>query len=444
MESKLQGLIDRLEQVVQRAEATQGGSGPVAGKPQASGPVNPMIQFWVSDVISKVKPFKEATAALNVAQVSTAAEQYITLLHGQTALFATMAKHQKPSNLQGFVTKNVEIAQALQKVKQKDFKSPPNHMQAFIDAVSMFDFIFHTDVETLKEVIVDQAGAIDFWGNKILKLEKDLETKWYNSFKDLNQAIKAFILSNMREIINWKGKESADSAGAYFDSIHEACMRGELPAGGAGGAQASSATPAPPQAVAKPPSSSGLAAVYMDQVLSKMKPFLDATEALKIAQVSTGVAQIKELFEENYLILQLQAQHKKPADLMPLIAKRNAHAEACGKVKQKDMKAPQHHMALICDAMNIFGSSMLGNDEDSKEFYKETHNALPFPGNKILKMDKELDTKWVNAFLDICKAHFTFVLANLQAQSEWKGSTEVNLVEALAKGSVASAPAQQV
>lgn len=114
-----------------------------------------MITMWVSDVVSKVKPFKEASAALNVAQVNVAADQYISLVHGQTALFATMAKHQKPQNLQTFATKSIEISQALQKVKQKDFKSPPNHMQAFIDAVSMFDYIFHTETETLKEVIID-------------------------------------------------------------------------------------------------------------------------------------------------------------------------------------------------------------------------------------------------------------------------------------------------
>jgi len=150
-----------------------------------------------------------------------------------------------------------------------------------------------------------------------------------------------------------------------------------------------------------------------------------------------------ELFEEQSLIFDLQAKHKKPADLMPLLAKRNAHAEAAGKVKQKDLKAPPHHMAVICDAMGIFGNALLGNDDDSKEFYKETCGAVQFPANKILKLDKEPDTKWVNSITGICKAHFDFVMGNFAAQLEWKGSADVNLADALSKG-VQSAPAQQV
>jgi len=88
-------------------------------------------------------------------------------------------------------------------------------------------------------------------------LEKDLDTKWYNSFKELNNAIKSFVLMHMKNIISWSGKESADSAEEYYMSIIESCMKGEVPASGAGGAPASN-TPAPAQA-AKPAGAGGLA-----------------------------------------------------------------------------------------------------------------------------------------------------------------------------------------
>lgn len=94
---------------------------------------------------------------------------------------------------------------------------------------------------------------------------------------------------------------------------------------------------------------------------------------------------------------------------MQLVKKKAEYAEDTQRVKAKDMKAPPHHMGLISDSIQLFCPQLLTNDEDSKEFFKEMHGALPFPGNKILMMDKEKDTKWVNAFLDFCKTHYTFV-----------------------------------
>jgi hypothetical protein len=39
-----------------------------------------------------------------------------------------MAKFSKPANVAFVSAKTAEISADLQKVKQKDFKSPPNHM----------------------------------------------------------------------------------------------------------------------------------------------------------------------------------------------------------------------------------------------------------------------------------------------------------------------------
>jgi len=50
----------------------------------------------------------------------------------------------------------------------------------------MFDYAHYEDKEALKETIKEMCGQIDFYGNKVLKLEKDLDTKWYNSFREVN------------------------------------------------------------------------------------------------------------------------------------------------------------------------------------------------------------------------------------------------------------------
>jgi len=64
MDQKLQSLIDRLEKVVERAEASAG-SAPVTTVASA-GPVAATVKAWQKDVMSKVQSFKDATAALNI------------------------------------------------------------------------------------------------------------------------------------------------------------------------------------------------------------------------------------------------------------------------------------------------------------------------------------------------------------------------------------------
>jgi len=64
MDQKLQSLIDRLEKVVERAEASAG-SAPVTAAASA-GPVAATVKAWQKDVMSKVQSFKDATAALNI------------------------------------------------------------------------------------------------------------------------------------------------------------------------------------------------------------------------------------------------------------------------------------------------------------------------------------------------------------------------------------------
>lgn len=98
-------------------------------------------------------------------------------------------------------------------------------MQTVIDGMQMFVYPFFQG-DALKESMKDFFEQISFYGNKVLKLDKDLDTKWFNAFKDLNAAILSFILMKLSTISTWSGKEESSSAQAYFESIADSAMSG--------------------------------------------------------------------------------------------------------------------------------------------------------------------------------------------------------------------------
>lgn len=65
MDTKLASLIDRLEQVVQRAESASGASGQAPAQAGLAGSGSPLVKAWVSDVVSKTKALIDSSAALN-------------------------------------------------------------------------------------------------------------------------------------------------------------------------------------------------------------------------------------------------------------------------------------------------------------------------------------------------------------------------------------------
>jgi hypothetical protein len=105
------------------------------------------------------------------------------------------------------------------------------------------------------------------------------------------------------------------------------------------------------------------------------------------------------------------------------------------------MKAPVTHIGLLLDSFNLFGAGLITNDETGKEYLKEIYDSLPFLSNKILKLEKENDTKWAEALMAICKAHHSFIQKNFDAVHAWTG-TQAGLEQALAAGiaAVVSAP----
>lgn len=97
MDQKLSALIDRLEKVVERQEAANGSASGTAGPSVSAGPVAAIVKDWQKEVISKVQSFKDATAALNIAQVTVASDLFVELVHLQSAVLTTMSKFQKPA-----------------------------------------------------------------------------------------------------------------------------------------------------------------------------------------------------------------------------------------------------------------------------------------------------------------------------------------------------------
>lgn len=69
--------------------------------------------------------------------------------------------------------------------------------------------------------------------------------------------------------------------------------------------------------------------------------------------------------------------------------------------------------------------SLNGGDE-LKDFLKEMYDAIFFYGNKVLKLDKELDTKWFEAYKDLCEAQFNFVVSRKDTITKWTGTEDAS------------------
>jgi len=95
-------------------------------------------------VVSFVKPFKDATAALNIAQVTKASDMYVALINEQVSILTLMSQFKKPTFSKkdlGFLgTLQAETFKQIDEVKRKDFKAPPNHLQTLIDGIAIMSW----------------------------------------------------------------------------------------------------------------------------------------------------------------------------------------------------------------------------------------------------------------------------------------------------------------
>lgn len=110
-------------------------------------------------------------------------------------------------------------------------KSPPKHMQTMIDSLDMFNYICMDDKEALDESIKSFCDQIDFYGNQVLKMDKDLDSKWINAHKEVNKAIKSFVLMNIDKLCKWPGTKDSEGSVDHFNSLAEQALKGPLSSG---------------------------------------------------------------------------------------------------------------------------------------------------------------------------------------------------------------------
>ena len=70
-------------------------------------------------------------------------------------------------------------------VKQKDFKSPPNHMQTLIDGASVLNWVFLNGAGQDKEWAEEIINQVGFYGNKVRNLDREKDSAWYEAYLDL-------------------------------------------------------------------------------------------------------------------------------------------------------------------------------------------------------------------------------------------------------------------
>lgn len=219
------------------------------------------------------------------------------------------------------------------------------------------------------------------------------------AYKDLLFGIRDFVNNNVDYVSEWRGTQDASGAQAWFEANFEAAMRGEeTSAGGspqAAPAKAASASSAP---------AGGLAAAYNKEVVALLAPLGDLTKALGSEPLTKCVDNFCLIVNWIPKVLAMQQNFKKPADIKPLFEKYKALVAEVDDIARKDRKVPVQHAGLVNDALAMFACHAWEANGGSVEYMKELHEALPFRGNKILKMDKEADTNWVNAFMAVCKA----------------------------------------
>jgi len=212
-----------------------GGSAP-ASKPAGGRPAGKDLgAALTSEVADKIAALKAASAALGIAQVSKATDQFLAMMGFNTAMLTAMAKFKKPTDTLFLKDPYGALAEDMNKVKDRDMKAPVNHMKGLCDSIPIFFWFSATSGEEAKDYLVEFHGQIFFWTNKILKEGKPLDDAWTNAFTACATALKDFVIERRDTILNWNGSEDGAGAKAFYEAAVKS----------AGGATAAAPTTAP-------------------------------------------------------------------------------------------------------------------------------------------------------------------------------------------------------
>ena len=84
--------------------------------------------------------------------------------------------------------------------------------------MSIFNWFYNEDPKGLVEFADEISGQVPFYGNKVLRLDSEPDTVWYNAYKDLFETIATFLKENCSKILNWAGSEDSSGAASFFES----------------------------------------------------------------------------------------------------------------------------------------------------------------------------------------------------------------------------------
>lgn len=97
-------------------------------------------------------------------------------------------------------------------------KAPPNHIKTVLDGLSLFEWPFMAGDEVLIEHLKEIYSQLQFFGNKVLQLNKDKDTEWFVAYRELAKKFVDFFTARAETILNWTGKEDAAGAEAFINS----------------------------------------------------------------------------------------------------------------------------------------------------------------------------------------------------------------------------------
>lgn len=79
-------------------------------------------------------------------------------------------------------------------VSKKDLKAPPNHIKTVLDGLALFSWPLLAGDGMLIDHVKEINDQIQFYGNKVLKLEKEKDSNWFISYRELAQKIVNFLI----------------------------------------------------------------------------------------------------------------------------------------------------------------------------------------------------------------------------------------------------------
>merc|ERR1712003_359566 len=114
-----------------------------------------------------------------------------------------------------------EKAAATQHMKDREMKSPPNHIQTMADSYYLFQWVGCTNENVLTDQVKEYHDMIAHFGNKVLlkkRDETDLDVAWMQAHYDVCATFRDFCINNAGGMWHWNGKGKDSGLVEWFES----------------------------------------------------------------------------------------------------------------------------------------------------------------------------------------------------------------------------------